>query len=113
MHVPDASLAYAGAAALLVPDAALATAGEVSSHVLEALPRETEALLVHQGEGLHFLALPQEALKHLCNRTHVNKHINAHALVKYKSCVHLVPPQMYARSANSHHTAYIKKLRSL
>lgn len=73
MAVQDVSQAYAGAAELLVVDAVLVMAEVVPSRGLEALPHETEALPEHQ-EGLHCLAWPQEAQKHLHNSMHTREH---------------------------------------
>lgn len=69
MAVQDVSQAYAGAAELLVVDAVLVMAEEVPSRGPEALPQGTEALPEHQ-EGLHCLAWPQEAQKHLHKHAH-------------------------------------------
>jgi hypothetical protein len=87
MEVQDVSQAYAGAAALLVADAVLVMAEEVPSRGLEALLQETEALPV-QPEGLHCLAWPQEAQKHLHNSMHMREHFQRY-LKKTLMLIHL------------------------
>jgi hypothetical protein len=98
----DVSQAYAGAAALLVADVVLVMAGEVPSRGPEALLQETEALPVHQ-EGLHCLAWPQEAQKHLHNNMHMREHFQRylkktlmliHYLQTSSSVFILCPPQI-------------------
>jgi hypothetical protein len=111
MDVQDVSQAYAGAAALRGADAVLVVAGEVRSRGLEALLRETEALPVHQ-EGLHCLAWPQEAQKHLHNSMHMTEHFQRYLkktlmLIHYlqtSSPVFILCPQQISTSLLTHST---------